>query len=321
MRIGIVFVAWNSGPELCECIGSLVADRNGEGAELAEISIVVVDNGSTDGSVEAAASRHGREFTLISLPENVGFARACNIGAATEPWDCVYFLNPDTVFSRQSVLLLYSELKREGRRHVGIVGPALLDSHGVVSRSCSRFPNLRGIVAGVARIRCVFGLPTAMLEWDHSEPREVDQVIGAALMIRGELFRMLGGFDERFFVYYEEVDLCLRARKAGYSCLYWPQIQGVHSGGGSSNQIKIRRLFYVWRSRLLYGAKHFSVPAAAGLCGLNLLVEPIVRLLRSLLLGRRGEVVDLVYVWWKTVVWIVKSRNGRIASENRTRLR
>jgi N-acetylglucosaminyl-diphospho-decaprenol L-rhamnosyltransferase len=318
MKIAIIIVAWNSGDELRECIGSLVADPRAERAEVDDVSIIVVDNGSTDGSIEGITGQFSGEFSLISLRENVGFARASNIGMGTVLWDYVYFLNPDTIFSRQSVLLLCAELEREGRRHVGIVGPALSDAQGVVTRSCSRFPTLRGIVAGVTKIQSVFGLPPAMLEWNHHEMREVDQVIGAALMIRGELLRKLGGFDEQFFVYYEEVDLCLRAQRAGYACLYCPSIQGVHRGGGSTNKIKIRRLFYVWRSRMLFGKKHFTKLSLGGLIAFNVLVEPPIRLLRSLLLTRLNDFGALFYVWWKMVAWIVRSRMGRIESENRT---
>lgn len=321
MKIGVIIVAWNSGSELNDCIAALIRSKKSNDRVMGEISIVIVDNGSTDGSVEQLCARYSSDIILISLPQNEGFAHACNVGANSNLWDYIYFLNPDTEFSWQSIFLLCGELEKSERQHVGIAGPQLKDSRGEISRSCSRYPSLRSIIAGFIKVPFIFGSPTAMLEWDHRETRIVDQVIGAAFMIRGRLFRQLEGFDERFFVYYEEVDLCLRAYQAGYTCLYLSEIQGMHSGGGSSNQIRIKRLFYVWRSRLLYGAKHFSLAANLGLYGFNLFVEPLVRLLRSLALGHRTEIKDLIFVWWKIFVWLMKSRNGKILSENRSRLK
>jgi GT2 family glycosyltransferase len=88
--------------------------------------------------------------------------------------------------------------------------------------------------------------------------RDVDQVIGAYFMIRRPLFDALGGFDERFFVYFEEVDLSLRARHAGYRSVYFHDARAYHRGGLSSDQVKAARLYYSLRSRLLYAWKHFS---------------------------------------------------------------
>jgi GT2 family glycosyltransferase len=116
-----------------------------------------------------------------------------------------------------------------------------------------------------------------MAEWDHAQTRQVDQVIGAFFLVRRGLFESLHGFDERFFVYFEEVDFAYRARQAGWLSVYLADAQAFHAGGGTSNQVKARRLFYSLRSRLLYAFKHFSWTGAVGVLLATLLLEPVSR--------------------------------------------
>ena len=122
-------------------------------------------------------------------------------------------------------------------------------------------------------------------EWRHTSTRQVDHVIGAFYLVRRSLFDSLNGFDERFFVYLEDLDLSLRVHRAGWRCVYYTGAQAFHAGGGTSRQVKAARLFYALRSRLLYGFKHFSPPQAWIVLGVTLLLEPVPRLLLSLWRG------------------------------------
>ncbi len=117
-----------------------------------------------------------------------------------------------------------------------------------------------------------------MKEWDHGSNREVDQVMGAFFLVRRKVFEAFGGFDERFFVYFEDVDISFRARKEGWRSVYLCEAQAFHKGGGSSEQVKAKRLFYVLRSRILYGFKHFGFLPGTGLLLGTLLIEPFARL-------------------------------------------
>jgi len=116
-----------------------------------------------------------------------------------------------------------------------------------------------------------------MAEWPHDITRDVDHVIGAFFLVRRSLFESLGRFDERFFVYLEDLDFSYRARQAGWRSVYLANAQAFHAGGGTSHQVKARRLFYSLRSRLLYAAKHFSKSGAALVFLATLLLEPLSR--------------------------------------------
>ncbi len=160
----------------------------------------------------------------------------------------------------------------------------MLDEAGHVSRSCARFPTVVSLAAhAVGLTRFISGLGHLMAEWDHGQTRQVDHVIGAFFLVRRELFVSLDGFDERFFVYLEDLDFSYRAHKAGWSSVYLAEVKAFHAGGGTSRQVKAQRLFYSLRSRLLYAVKHFSRLGAVSIFLATLLVEPVSRSLSAVL--------------------------------------
>ena len=124
-----------------------------------------------------------------------------------------------------------------------------------------------------------------MTDWDHRRDADVDHVIGAFYAMRRDLFERLGGFDERFFVYLEDLDLSLRVRQAGHRVRFLATPASFHLGGGVSRQIKARRLFYATRSRILYAYKHFPRWQAHLHLGLTLFIEPFTRSVLALARG------------------------------------
>jgi hypothetical protein len=124
--------------------------------------------------------------------------------------------------------------------------------------------------------------------------REVEQIIGAYFLVRRSVFELLRGFDERFFVYYEEVDFSYRARLRGYRSIYLAEVSVYHRGGLSSDQVKAARLFYSLRSRLQYGFKHFNRIDAALLVVVTVGLECVVRLVRSAARGSAAEVQEVM---------------------------
>jgi N-acetylglucosaminyl-diphospho-decaprenol L-rhamnosyltransferase len=290
--LSIVIVNWNTGEQLRDCLTSLATASLPKGWSIAHV--VVVDNASSDNSADGLACRVGT-LQVLRNPVNLGFGAACNQGARVASGDALLFLNPDTRLyagSLEAPLRTFDDPAHEG---TGIVGIALEDERGEVARVCARFPRARHYLAqalGIDRLRPATG--HLMREWDHLRDREVDQVIGAFFLVRRGLFDRLGGFDERFFVYFEEVDFALRARQVGSHSLYLASARAFHAGGGASRQIKGRRLFYALRSRLQYGAKHFGIAERALLAVVTFAIEPLSRLLHLLLSGRIAELRDVL---------------------------
>lgn len=274
-NVTTVVVNWNSGSHLHQCLKSL------RGCSRA----IVVDNGSSDGSTDLV---HDFEnTTLISAGENLGFGKACNLGAEHANTEYLLFLNPDARLLPGAVDRVVTQMESERYAEIGITGVQLLDDTGEVARSCAQFPTPLKLFAQCIGLDKLFPqLSHFMLDWPHDRTREVDQVIGAFFLVRRELFVQLGGFDERFFVYFEEVDFAYRARQAGWKTLYLADVHAFHAGGGTSEQIKATRLFYVLRSRLLYARKHFNRLEFLMVVFATLFLEPLSR--SALAIGRRS---------------------------------
>jgi N-acetylglucosaminyl-diphospho-decaprenol L-rhamnosyltransferase len=259
--LGIVIVNWNAGHYLRECLESLIRCDG-----LDRVSrVVVVDNASHDRSCENLPILPV-PFQLIQNDSNRGFAAACNQGAELCEASCLLFLNPDTVLHANSLRVPLEFLDDAQHADVGICGIQLLNEKGEVGRTCSRLPTCTSLVAMALRLQSPFPRifpPHFMKEWDHSETRDVEEVIGAFFVVRQDLFQRLHGFDERFFVYFEEVDFCERAKRLGYRTMFLSTAQAEHAGGACSNQIRGRSLFYSLRSRVLYANKHMPVTQAA----------------------------------------------------------
>jgi len=275
--LSIIIVNWNAGQQLRDCINSIQK----YGVPYVTQTIVV-DNGSTDGSEKTIQDIPG--VTAIFSGVNLGFGKACNLGAQQAKNEYLLLLNPDAALYADTLPKALAFMQDPTNAKVGICGVQLLDESGHISRSCARFPSVTGFVFHAVGLDRFFPrLGHFMAEWDHAQTREVDQVIGAFFLVRRAVFEALGGFDERFFVYFEEVDFSRRASNAGWSSVYLADAQAFHAGGGTSNQIKARRLFYSLRSRLLYAFKHFSWPGAMLVMFATLLIEPFSRTALALL--------------------------------------
>lgn len=308
--IDIVIVNWNAGVQLKECINSVV--EHGD----AQVSrIIVVDNGSTDGSADAIAGLPRVE--IIRAGKNLGFGAACNIGAKRGRSPYILFLNPDTRIEANSISVPLAFMEKAGNSKVGICGIQLVDEQGQISRSCAHAPSLSRLVSssiGLNKVPCLKHTGMAMDTWDHRDTQQVDQVIGAFYFIRRSLFEECEGFDERFFVYFEEVDVARRAREIGWSSWYLVEAKAFHAGGGTSQQVKAHRLFYSLRSRLLYAFKHFPGWQAYLLVVVTFVLEPLTRSAWCLI---RGDIAGVKHTWsafrmlWQSMGHILRGE-GRV---------
>jgi GT2 family glycosyltransferase len=304
MTVDVVIVNWNAGLQLKECIKSVRDHGSGVIGKC-----IVIDNGSSDGSIEFLRNAHDVE--LVPVGRNIGFAAGCNLGAGRASAEFILFLNPDAFLMVRSLARPLDFMRNPENASVGIVGIQLIGDDGKVQRSCARFPKPISFVAkslGVAAV--VKSLDFHMQNWDHSETTGVDHVIGAFYLIRRGVFEGLGGFDERFFVYLEDLDLSLRASKLGYATVYLADAQAFHAGGGTSHQVKARRLFYSLRSRLQYAAKHFSTGGTLVVGATTLLIEPFARCGQALMRGRTREVREVFTAYRWLLGWLVGGRTG-----------
>lgn len=277
MDLSVIIVSYNSRGHLARCLQAVLA-----GAERVKWEAIVVDNASHDGNPEMVA----REFpnvTLIANPENVGFARACNQGFRMARGESLLFLNPDTEPKPGSIAALMGYLRDNPR--LGAVGPRLCNPNGQLARSSFRFPSLLRpflnfhIVQHIAGER--FGLPYPLEDPRVREGGPVDWLSGACLLVRRQALDEAGPLDERYFMYFEDIDLCRRIWEAGWEVVYRPDVEVFHVGGASACGQQTRLSIEHQRSRLIYfsthhpGLKYRVVRCMAGIAAL-------VRILRWL---------------------------------------
>ncbi len=217
MTVSVVIVNWNAGEALEASVASAVAEGGAE--------VIVVDNASSDGSAAAVAARHPG-VRLIANPDNVGFAAGANQGAAAASGDVLVFLNPDARLLPGAVSILVAALL--GTPAAGIAGGGLVDERGRWQPSDARFDPVAHLVLDttLGRLRAR----------RRRSPAPVDWVYGTFMAIRRELFRQLGGFDARYFVYGEDMDICHRAARLGARTIQVPAARAVHGKNVSAGQ-------------------------------------------------------------------------------------
>lgn len=303
----VVIVNWNSGTQLKECLASFAAVA----ADAVTARITVVDNASADGSCEGLENVAKVPLTIIRNRDNRGFGAACNQGAAGSDAEYLLFLNPDTRLVAGSLERPAQYLKSPQYQTVGIVGIQLLDSAGHVARNTARTPTAWSTVGnslGLDRLMPSIFPPHFVTEWAHDETREVDQVMGAFLLVRRSLFENLGGFDERFFVYYEDLDFSVRARAKGFNSVYLATAQAFHRGQGTTTNATERRTFYFARSKILYARKHFGAFGALAAIAVTLTLEPIARV--AIRPGAAGEIFRAFGNLWCELPKMLRTRQN-----------
>jgi hypothetical protein len=250
--VDVVVVSYNSRDRLRACVEPLLA--------LPTVNVIVVDNASPDGSLDAVRDL---PLTPIQLPSNGGFAHGVNAGWCTGSAPYVLLLNPDARIDGRSLEVLVRTL--EEAPALGAVAPRIVDRDGSLDYSQRRFPRLRSTYARAFFLHRLF--PTA--PWTDEIVRNEaayagrgtpDWVSGACILLRRDALVKLGGLDEGFFMYGEDIDICRRLRSAGYELLFEPAAVVEHEGGASEPRSNL--LPVLAASRMRYAAKHRSRPAA-----------------------------------------------------------
>jgi hypothetical protein len=255
--VDVIVVCWNDKERIAMALDSVFA--------LSEVRndpsfarVVVSDNGSSDGSREFIRERYGDGVKIVENGANLGFAAGCNRAFAATQSRYIYLLNPDAELRDGALSTIVTFL--DSSPHCGIAGSRIYNLDGTIQESCGEFDTwtgafLRSSAWGELPLFRRFANGAILRGWDYEGERRVDLVIGAAMAIRRAMLDQIGAFDERFFLYHEEVDLAKRADAAGWEIWYVPSSEAVHEGMGSA-----RGLYNVerrkQRSRRAYWLKH-----------------------------------------------------------------
>jgi GT2 family glycosyltransferase len=293
--VAIVIVSFNTVDLLRACLRSIP-----DAVPPYSASVYVVDNASSDGSCEMVRSEFP-EVRLFASERNLGFAGGNNVALEKASARHVLLLNPDTEAHPGSIATLIRFL--DDHRDVGAVGPKLLNTDGTLQRNGARFPSVLREFLGVTGLRRIamrrYELALGYGREDFDQLFEVDQVSGACVMAREEVLKNVGALDDRFFMFYEEIEWQHRIKGAGWKVYYVPDAVVTHHWMGSVKQESKRMTAELFRSQLLYYQKTagpFAVLAIRGVMLIGLAKNSLLhagvaikRLLRRLkLIGAKS---------------------------------
>jgi GT2 family glycosyltransferase len=275
LKFSVVIVDYDSWPLTLRCIGAL-QDTGRE-----DFEVIIVANGPSE-SPELPSVASG--VRAIRNPANAGFARACNQGISVAAGELVVLINPDAKVEKGFFDLVEAFFAESPG--AGVAGPRVLDSDGEVQLSARREIGLLSSILGRTSLLTRLFPKSSMVKSQFPAleelggPTSVDWVSGACMISRRRTLERLGGLDERFFMYFEDADLCRRARAAGWGVFYLPEVEVTHEAGGSTGD-RPRAIWRLHKSAFLYHRKH-DPPGPLQLYSLLVLVGLAVRALAKL---------------------------------------
>jgi len=253
-NLSVVIVNWNTKDLLSQCIESIKSHT-----KRAAFEIIVVDNFSSDGS-PGMVENNFPDVTLIKNKKNRGFGQANNQGLAKARGKYILFLNSDVTVNENCLDEMFDFMEKNPE--IGASSCKLTFPDGSLQHSCRVFPTFRTFFLMLIGLRYLFPnmkifRDYLMQDWDHSDIKEVDQIMGSFMFIRSDVLEQIGSFDERYWMYFEEVDLCLRMKKAGWKIVHYPYVSAVHFLSKSSEQWgEIKRINEFQNSLLKYFKKN-----------------------------------------------------------------
>jgi GT2 family glycosyltransferase len=289
-------VSWNTKDLLRNCLQSVLTESGDF-----DVQILVADNGSEDGSADMVADEFPRA-TLVRHDRNLGFAAAHESLFSLSRGRYHVLVNSDVRVEPGCLRSVDERMRADGR--IGVLGPQIIGPDGGIQTSCRRFPSLRRQLVEATGIGRLF--PRSRLfngykmgDFDHRSTRGVDQVMGSFFVIRRSVLEEVGHLDTRFFMYYEEVDYCLRTHRAGYNVFFDPAARVRHEGGASSDKVRVPTIRRQMRSMHHYFRKHRGAWVYLPLLGICAL-DGVIHTLHSLVTGRnpRETVAGYWLGWW-----------------------
>lgn len=269
IQISVVIVSFQVCELLDRCLASILTAQNSP-----RMQIIVVDNASTDGSPEMVRTKYP-SVQLIANSENLGFARANNVGLKYAQGRYWMLLNPDTQVTTEinPFQILIDFMDQHPR--AGACGASLFYADGARQHSAFRFPSLAQVYMDLfpahwrlRESRLNGRYPLA--QYERGEPFQIDHPLGAALLVRPEAANQVGWLDEDYFIYAEEVDWCIRLKRAGWEVWCVPQARFIHHEARSTRQFREQMFVELWKARFTLFRKNYSR-------AFNAAVRPLVR--------------------------------------------
>jgi GT2 family glycosyltransferase len=303
--LSIIIVNWNVVDLLEACLTSIYRTLQETAASIA-VEVIVVDSGSRDGSV-AMLQTQFPQVQVIALESNLGFTRANNLGLAQATGRHLFILNPDTVILKDALSRLVTFM--DANPDVGICGPHTLNSDGTTQSTRRRFPNF-----WIGLFESTWLQPYAPKRLLDSyyyvggngvhETHDVDWVQGSAMVVRREVYQQLGGFDEGFVMFSEELDWCHRAHDAGWRVVYLGEAEIIHYGGKSTEQVVAQTHILFQQSKLRYFRKYHG-PVISGILRaflqLNYVFQLVIETAKWLLGHKRALRQSRMSAYWQVL--------------------
>jgi len=252
--LSIIIVNYHNSPMLGDCLESL--NRT---IQKIKFEIILIDNSSKDDGLASILKRYPNT-QLIDNSKNVGFARANNQGAKTANGDFLLFINPDTIMTEGAIESMLDYIRSDSS--IGIIGPKVLNLDQTIQYSCRKFPTIwAGLFNRYSLMTRLFpnnrySRDYLMLDYDHNSIRSVDWVSGCCMMTPVSIFRRTNGFDENYFLFIEDVDLCQIMRKENYRVDYLPSAKIFHKISSSNARIASQTIIKRHKGMIYYYKKH-----------------------------------------------------------------
>ncbi len=260
MNLSIILVTWNSEDDIIECLTSIINGLPKE--DSFKYETVIVDNASSDNTVQVIENFikvFGFKIKFIKNQYNLGFTKACNQAIHSSTGEFILILNPDTEVIGDALIKLYDFLKNN--KDSGVVAPQLISLYGDIHYSCRTFPKYRDMFFELFFLSTLFPKNRFFSRWkmryfSHNEMREVEQPMGAALLLNRSILEKVGGMDERFIMFFNDVDFCKRIHDAGYKLYFYPESKFRHVQGTSVYKDRSAMILHWNNDCLNYFRKH-----------------------------------------------------------------
>ncbi len=258
MKFSIIIVNFNSGDYLLYTLRSIVLNPPS-----GDYEVIIIDNDSRDGSIEKA-KKVFPQFKYVLNRKNLGYGAGCNLGAKLAKGEILIFSNADIIITNGT----FDKVKKhfEENKKIGIIGAKLFYPDGTFQASCRRYPRFKYLLFGRKSIGSSLLKNNPITREflyldlkDIKEPVEVEGVVGAFMAIKKEIFFKIGGFDKRFFLFAEDIDLCLRIKKEGYKVIHDPTIKVIHFHGQSRRYLGLKSDYFLKKSIYKFFYKHNSI--------------------------------------------------------------